>query len=126
MSGVRRPAAKHRAAAIDYVYRHVSISTDDPEAISRSVRDVLLVVAREANAQGRARITQPMIAEARSLTVRTVEMHMRVLLRPEVGKPWLTKGGGRTYVIRGFAEHIIGYCGHPACMADAARLPRTR
>mgnify|MGYP001564125449 CR=1 FL=1 len=117
----RRAAAQHRSAATDYVYRHVPVDPVDPEAVFRPVHDVLLVIAYEANAQGRSRITQPMIAAARKLSIKTIEKHMRALLRPTAGKPWLEKGGGRTYILRGFAEHDPQTCPLIECQADAKR-----
>lgn len=96
----------------EYVDRHARMRDG-------MARMILMTYAANSNAVGRSFLTQAQVAERVSRAVRTVKWHMAHLLRPADGTdPWLRRDG-RTYVIRGYAEHDPHHCPLGDCIAEA-------
>lgn len=99
-----------RISPTEYARRHVIYRLNSTKGL------IVMVVASLADDRGRARTTQWMIAEDIGKSLATVERAMRWLLDPTSAV--LAKGGGRTYVLVGYATHDPVRCGHVECEAE--------
>lgn len=86
--------------------------------VNRTKGLVLMVLADVADENGRARMTQAMVVTDIGSTLSTIKKAFQSLQR----ECFLIKGGGRTYVIVGIAEHNIMSCVHVECAAEAESI----
>lgn len=97
------------ARATSFVRRHLQ------GEVNRTKGLVLMNLADVADELGRARMTQGMVATDMRCALSTVKAAWKSLKQ---GK-YLAKGGGRTWLILGVAEHDLMTCPNVECAAEA-------
>lgn len=97
-----------------YARRHLLVR------VNRTKGLILMTIANVADDQGRARMTQPMIATDLGAALPTVKRSMQAMLRDKI----ISKGGSRSYVIEGVDGHSAFTCPHVECLADADLMAR--
>ena len=88
--------------------------------VNRTKGLILMSLANVADDQGRARMTQAMLATDIGAQLPTIRRPMQAMQRDG----FICKGGGRTYVILGVTAHDLMDCDHVECAAEAASIRR--
>lgn len=102
------------AAATSYVRRHVLVH------VNRTKGLVMSVLADVADDEGRARMTQGMVAIDLGCALSTVKAAWAGLK----SGGYLEKGRHRTWIVVGVAGHHVMTCDHIECAAEADSIRR--
>lgn len=107
----KQTTGPNRVTPTEFARRHVVYR------LSSTNQAVVMVVASQADSEGRARTIQRYVAEDMGKSLPTVKRAFRWLLDPASG-PVLMKLPGRRYLLVGYSAHDPYQCGHVECEAD--------